>query len=70
MAFCYKKLWHQLIDHDMSRTDLRDATAASAIIVFFIALPFPLFHGIAYFIKFHLPPQGGIFSATGRRDSL
>jgi DNA-binding Xre family transcriptional regulator len=26
MAFCYKKLWHQLIDHDMSRTDLRDAT--------------------------------------------
>ena len=26
MAFCYKKLWHQLFDHDMSRTDLRDAT--------------------------------------------
>lgn len=26
MAFCYKKLWHQLIDHDMSRTDLRNAT--------------------------------------------
>lgn len=26
MAFCYKKLWHQLIDHNMSRTDLREAT--------------------------------------------
>lgn len=26
MAFCYKKLWHQLIDHDMLRTDLRNAT--------------------------------------------
>ena len=26
MAFCYKKLWYQLIDHDMLRTDLRNAT--------------------------------------------
>ena len=26
MAFCYKKLWHQLIDHAMTRSDLRDAT--------------------------------------------
>ena len=26
MAFCYKKLWHQLIGHDMLRTDLRNAT--------------------------------------------
>ena len=26
MAFCCKKLWYQLIGHDMSRTDLRDAT--------------------------------------------
>lgn len=26
MAFCYKKLWHQLIDHDMLRIDLRNAT--------------------------------------------
>lgn len=21
MALCYKKLWHQLIDHDMTRSD-------------------------------------------------
>ena len=25
MALCYKKLWHQLIDHDMTRSDLREA---------------------------------------------
>ena len=30
MAFCYRKLWHQLIDHDMSRTDLRDETGVAA----------------------------------------
>ena len=29
MAFCYKKLWHQLIDRDMTRTDLREATGMS-----------------------------------------
>ena len=29
MALCYKKLWHQLIDHDMTRTDLREAIGLS-----------------------------------------
>ena len=26
MALCYKKLWKLLIDRDMTRTDLREAT--------------------------------------------
>ena len=26
MALCYKKLWKLLIDHDMTRADLRGAT--------------------------------------------
>ncbi len=26
MALCYKKLWKLLIDHDMTRADLREAT--------------------------------------------
>ena len=26
MALCYKKLWKSLIDHDMTRADLRGAT--------------------------------------------
>lgn len=29
MALCYKKLWHQLIDHDMTRSDLREAIGLS-----------------------------------------
>lgn len=29
MALSYKKLWHQLIDHDMSRAELREATGVS-----------------------------------------
>ena len=29
MALCYKKLWRQLIDHDMTRADLREATGIS-----------------------------------------
>ena len=29
MALCYKKLWHQLIDHDMTRSDLREAIGVS-----------------------------------------
>jgi len=30
MALCYKKLWKQLIDHDMTRMDLRDAVGLSS----------------------------------------
>ena len=30
MALCYKKLWHQLIDHDMTRSDLREAIGLSS----------------------------------------
>ena len=29
MAMCYKKLWKLLIDHDMTRADLRDKTGLS-----------------------------------------
>jgi len=29
MALSYKKLWKQLIDHDMNRADLREATGLS-----------------------------------------
>ncbi len=29
MALSYKKLWHQLIDHNMSRSDLRGVTGIS-----------------------------------------
>lgn len=29
MSLCYKKLWKQLIDRDMTRTDLRLATSIS-----------------------------------------
>ena len=29
MSLCYKKLWKQLIDRDMTRTDLRLATGIS-----------------------------------------
>ena len=29
MALCYKKLWKLLIDRDMTRTDLREATGIS-----------------------------------------
>ena len=29
MALCYKKLWHQLIDHDRTRSDLREAIGLS-----------------------------------------
>ena len=29
MAFCYKKLWKLLIDRDMTRADLRQATGIS-----------------------------------------
>ena len=29
MALSYKKLWHQLIDRDMSRAELREATGVS-----------------------------------------
>lgn len=29
MALCYKKLWKQLIDHDMTRSGLRDAIGIS-----------------------------------------
>lgn len=30
MALCYKKLWKQLIDRDMTRMDLRDAVGMSS----------------------------------------
>lgn len=30
MALCYKKLWKKLIDHDMTRADLREATGISS----------------------------------------
>lgn len=30
MALSYKKLWKQLIDHDMTRMDLRDAVGLSS----------------------------------------
>ena len=29
MALCYKKLWKKLIDHDMTRADLREAAGIS-----------------------------------------
>lgn len=29
MALCYKKLWKQLIDHDMTRMQFRDAVGLS-----------------------------------------
>ena len=30
MALCYKKLWKQLIDRDMTRMDLREAVGLSS----------------------------------------
>lgn len=30
MSLCYKKLWKQLIDRDMTRADLRHATGISS----------------------------------------
>lgn len=29
MALCYKKLWHQLIDREMTRSDLREVVGLS-----------------------------------------
>ena len=31
MALCYKKLWKLLIDRDMTRADLREATGISPV---------------------------------------